>query len=98
VVLGRIGKALFPQDTRLSVVLPRDLADLAVAAWQRDEGVTLGAETEEQRLVRHRAGNLALIGLCIENTGRPSGTDVMCELDAWYIGSALQTADEQNLL
>jgi hypothetical protein len=97
-VLGQIGEALSRQDTKLSVRLPQDLADLALAAWQRDEGASRGAETAEQRTARHRAGNLALIGLCIENTGRPEGTVVLCDLDDSYIGGALEAAHEQNLL
>jgi len=102
-ILGEIGKVLFPQDTKLSVRLPRDLADLALAAWRRDELAAQGAaraaeETPEQEILRTRAAYLALIGLCIENTAQPSGDEVSCELDAWYIGSALQAAEEQGLL
>lgn len=102
-VLGEIGKVLFPQDTQLSVRLPRDLADRALAAWQRDDLDVPGAartveETPEQRLTRTRAAYLALIGLCIENTAQPCGDDVICELDACYIGSALEAAEAQGLL
>lgn len=95
-VLGRIGKALVPQDTHLQVRLPEDLAGLAVAAWQREDSDRLDAETPAQRIVRHRAANLDLIGLCIQNTGQPDGDDVSCELDAWYIGAALEAADDQQ--
>jgi hypothetical protein len=102
-ILGEIGQVLFPQDTKLSVRLPRDLADQALAAWRRDERNPQGAaraaeETPEQQLLRTRAAYLALIGLCIENTAQPCGDEVSCELDAWYIGSALQAAEEQGLL
>ncbi|HXL87771.1 MAG TPA: hypothetical protein VN969_02105 [Streptosporangiaceae bacterium] len=102
-ILGEIGKVLFPQDTKLSVRLPRHLADQALAAWRRDELNAKGAaraaeETPEQQVLRTRAAYLALIGLCIENTGQPCGDEVSCELDAWYIGSALQAAEEQGLL
>jgi len=99
-VLGEIGKVLFPQDTKLSVRLPKDLADQALAAWRRDEpgGERPAEETPEQELLRTRAAYLALIGLCIENTAQPSGDDVICELDAWYISGALEAAEAQGLL
>jgi hypothetical protein len=96
-VLGRIGKVLFPQDTELPVRLPADLAGLAVAAWQRDESGLPEQETPEQRQVRHQAATLALIGLCVEYTGRPDGDEILCDLDAWYIGGALDAADQQEL-
>jgi hypothetical protein len=80
------------------VRLPRDLAELALAAWQREETAPPGPETPEQRTVRHQAATLALIGLCIENTGRPEGEEVVCDLDAWYIGGALEAAGRQALL
>jgi hypothetical protein len=116
VVLGRIGAVLFPQDTTLSVRLPRDLADLALAAWNRDEPAGTGPagtgpsgagpsgtgaarrETPDQRAARERAAYLALIGLCIENTAQPAGDDITCDLDAWYIGGALQAAEALNML
>lgn len=98
VILGRIGEALFPQDTKLAVRLPADLAESALSAWHREDSHQTGDETPEQRLTRHRAAYLALIGLCIENTGRPDAGEVICELDAWYIGSALETAGDQGLL
>jgi hypothetical protein len=112
-VLGRIGAVLFPQDTKLSVRLPKELADLALAAWNRDEaglaepgpaGAGLAEagladrETPSQRVLRDHAGYLALIGLCIENTAQSDGTDVICDLDSWYIGSALQAAEAMDML
>ena len=100
-VLGRIGAVLFPQDTRLSVRLPQELADLAVAAWNRDEPLAAGTadeETLDQRTARERAAYLALIGLCIENTAQPDGDDIICDLDSWYIGGALQTAEALDML
>jgi hypothetical protein len=47
--------------------------------------------------VRHRAGTLALIGQAIEQTGRPDGAEIVCELDAWNIGVAMDAADDQGL-
>jgi hypothetical protein len=97
-VLGQIGQALFPQDTKLTVRLPRDLADLAVAAWLRDETEPPAPESAERRVLRQRAAYLALIGLSVANTGRPEGDEVVCELDAWYVGGALEAADRQAML
>jgi hypothetical protein len=100
-VLGRIGAILFPQDTGLSVRLPKELADLALAAWNRDDSSASGpadAETVDQRAVRERAAYLALIGLCIENTAQPDGDEVICDLDAGYIGGALRAAESLDML
>src|SRR5436305_1743630 len=65
-VLARIGQHLFGQPTQVTVRLPRDLADQALARWQRpsDEG-PLPPETAEQRAVRHKAATLGLMGLSI---------------------------------
>lgn len=100
-MLGRIGAVLFPQDTTLSVRLPKELANLALAAWNRDDpggsGPT-GRETPDQRTARERAAYLALIGLCIENTAQPDGDEIICDLDTRYIGGALQAAEALNML
>jgi hypothetical protein len=101
VILGRIGAVLFPQDTNLSVRLPRELADLAVAAWSRGEPTRnepVREETVDQRAVRERAAYLALIGLCVENTAQPDGDEIICDLDAWYIGGALRAAEALDML
>lgn len=97
-ILGQIGRALFPQDTKLTVRLPRDLADLAVAAWLRGDAAPEVAETAERRAQRQRAAYLALIGLSVANTGRPEGDEVVCEIDAWYVGGALEAAEGLALL
>jgi hypothetical protein len=98
-VLGRIGAVLFPQDTKLSVRLPKELAGLALAAWNREErDGPAERETAGQRTVRERAAYLALIGLCIENTAQPDGDDIICDLDAWYIGGALRAAEALDML
>ena len=96
---GRIGAEFFGQPSTLTMRLPKKLADLALASWRReDDGHSLASETTEQRITRHRAGTLALIGLCIEQTGRSESNDIVCELDAWYIGGALEAADDYGLL
>jgi hypothetical protein len=100
-VLAEIGRAVFPQPTRLRVRLPRALADLAVAAWAREEdNVPPGEETPEQITARRRAGTLGLIGLNVESAGggTPAGDDVLADLDAWEIGSAFDAAEDAGLL
>lgn len=99
-LLARIGGELAPQHTEVEVRLPRDLADAAVRAWQRtDDGDTdLEAETCEQRIVRHRAGVLALIGAALADRGREDGGEVVVRLAAWFVGDALNAADDHNLI
>lgn len=57
-----------------------------------------GAETHTQRAVRHQAGTLGLIGLCIQNRGVDDGDDVVVDMPSWYVGLALEAADEAGLL
>ena len=99
-VLADIGRAVFRQRTRVSVRLPRQLAELAVAAWKReDHEVELPeGETLEQRTTRLRAGTLALIGLAIEEGGTWDDDGVIVEIDAWHLGGAFDAADDAGLL
>jgi hypothetical protein len=97
-VLAQIGRALMAQSLEFQIRVPRELADAAVAAWQRDSAGPLGEETEEQRSARHRGAYLGLIGLSLEERGRPDGDDVVVKLDAWFIGEALNAADADGLL
>jgi hypothetical protein len=98
-VLAQVGRALFPQETRVSVRLPADLAQAAVTAWREDGPESLPElESIEQRRARHGAGALALIGMSIESRGVRHGDDVVVELDAWFIGDAFSAADEAGLL
>jgi hypothetical protein len=69
------------------------LARAAVAAWQRDDEGEPEPESYEQRVLRHRAGALALIGLAVEDQGRAEGDEVVVDLSADVIGSALDAAD-----
>jgi hypothetical protein len=94
--LGELGAALAGAELpRVEVRLPRALAEKALAAWQRDgdEG-PLDPETFEQRIQRHRAGTLGLIGLSIENNGRWTDDHVVVELSAELIGAAVEAADD----
>ena len=97
-ILARIGAHLFPQPTRMTVHLPQELAEAAVCAWRRDEIDHGTVESPPLRQMRGQAGTLALIGLAIEQTSRDADGDVAVELDAWFIGSALDAADEAGLL
>jgi hypothetical protein len=99
-LLAAIGRSIFGQRTRVTVRLPRDLADRALAAWRREEGDgrPLPPGTREQRAVRHKAAAVGLIGLSIENGFQPDGDEVVVELDAWQIGDAYNAADDAGLL
>jgi hypothetical protein len=97
--LAEIGDALFA--ARLPAVrvrLPKELADRAVAAWQRDDGDAVGDETPEQAANRHRAGTLALIGLTIEQCGELVGDVVVVDLDPVFVGLAVDAADGPDLM
>lgn len=97
--LTKVGQHLFGQALRVTVRLPRSVADEAVAAWQRDDADDLPAdETQEQKNTRHRAGTLALIGLSIVNSGLIQGDEVIVGLDAWNIGTALDAAEQAGAL
>ena len=91
--LGRVLRKapLAEQDVRI----PRSLADRAVAAWERDDVADRDpGETTEQRLHRHRAGTLALIGLAIYERGREDGEDVIVALHPESTGVALNASDD----
>jgi hypothetical protein len=102
-VLAQIGADLFAQPTEVEVRIPCALADAAVRAWQRDEvdvddEYDVDTETCEERIVRHRAGALALIGLALDERGLTDGDAMTVSLDAWFIGDALNAADDYRLL
>lgn len=98
-LLAEIGSALAPQVNRVEVRVPRPLADAAEAAWQRNDQTSNGeSETEEARRSRRCAASLALIGLSIAERGRVEGDTVVVELDAWFIGDALNAADDHGLI
>ena len=78
----------------VEVRMSRALADKAVAAWERDEEGSLDLEDLEQRIQRHRAASLALIGLSIVNSGKADGDEVLVGLQPGLIGDALNAADD----
>jgi hypothetical protein len=94
-LLGEIGAVLARADLpKVTVRLPATLANEALAAWQRDDDDELDPESHQQRVVRHRAGTLALIGLAVAEHGRVEGAEVLVDLSPDVIGSALNAADD----
>lgn len=98
-VLAQIGRRLFEKEPTSTVLIPTDLANAAVAAWERND-------THEQPLRRsprdeedrQDAAALALIGLAITERGKAKPGHVSVEVSAWQIGTALDAADRRNLL
>ncbi|KJY32254.1 hypothetical protein [Streptomyces sp. NRRL S-495] len=89
-VLAAIGAHVHAQVGRVTVRLPRAVAQAAVDAWERDDPDDgLRGETIEQYEVRGRAGDVALIGLVISDHGRWEDEEVVVDLDVTYAGSAL---------
>jgi hypothetical protein len=95
-VLGELGWSFSRAELpAVEVRLSRALAEKAVAAWERDgnEG-PLDPESYEQRVQRHRAGTLGLIGLSIVERGRWEGDEVVVPLGPDLIGIAVDAADD----
>jgi hypothetical protein len=95
-VLGEVGWSLSRAELPLvEVRLPRALGAKAVAAWEREgnEG-PLDPDSYEQRVQRHRAGTLRLIGLSIVERGRWDGEQVVVPLGPGLIGAAVDAADD----
>jgi hypothetical protein len=76
------------------------LAKEALDKWERDTsgGALSSPESPEQWPIRDRAATLSLIGLSIQEDGVEDGEDVVVDLDAWFIGHALDAAEEDDLL
>ncbi|MET8543570.1 hypothetical protein ABZW03_23400 [Kitasatospora sp. NPDC004799] len=88
-VLAEIGKQVHLQVDLVTLRLPRAVAQAAVDAWERDEsGDELGEETREEYQLREWAGDLALIGLGIEERGRWEGEEVVVDLHVSDLGAA----------
>ena len=94
-VLGELGWHL-PNSKlpRVTVRLPRALAEKAVAAWERENEGEPDPEDYGQRAQRHRAATLALIGLSITNDGEWTDDEVEVPLDPSFIGIAVDAADD----
>lgn len=88
-VLATIGAHLDPQISPINVRLPRSLAELAVAAWNREEPNDIAEASREQHELRSGAADLALMGLAISSRGVPDGEEVVVDLDVVQIAAAL---------
>ncbi|MEU9127763.1 hypothetical protein AB0D08_06550 [Kitasatospora sp. NPDC048540] len=91
-VLAAIGAHVDAQVGRVTVRLPRAVAEAAVGAWDREEVGGLGEETHEQYALRDQAAELALIGLAISQRGRWDGEEVVVDLDVASAGAALRAS------
>ncbi|MFC9753093.1 hypothetical protein [Streptomyces sp. NPDC056921] len=90
--LALIGKHVDAQVGRVTVRLPRAVAEAAVDAWERDESGDVGEETHGQYELRDQAGDLALIGLVISERGRWEGEEVVIDLDVVSAGAAVRAS------
>lgn len=68
-VLKQIESSTADQDPSEPVRFPHELAEAAHHAWLRDENGPADDEFPEERLLRDRAGTLALIGLAVDERG-----------------------------
>ncbi|GIH14250.1 hypothetical protein Raf01_24220 [Rugosimonospora africana] len=91
-MLAAIGACLDRQVSRISVRLPRSLAESAVAAWNREELGGIGEESREEFELRDDAAELAWIGLAISERGVRDGEEVVVDLDVVEVAAALQAA------
>jgi hypothetical protein len=89
-VLRAIGAHLAPQIGRITVRLPRSLAESAAAAWDRNHEGEVGDETREQHELRDAAAWLAFIGLAVKERGVPDGDEVIVDLDVGNVAAALR--------
>ena len=92
--LARLGMELRGAASGQPVRLSRDLAELALAAWRRDERELLpDIETNAQVQMRSEAATLALIGLAVEQGGVVDEAVVVGNLAQEFIADAIAAAD-----
>lgn len=91
-MLAVIGTNLNAQVSRITVRLPRSVAESAIAAWDREELGKIGEESREEYELRADAADLALIGLAITSRGVWETDDVVVDLDVVQIAAALRAA------
>ncbi|WP_198520488.1 hypothetical protein [Kitasatospora sp. CB02891] len=87
-VPAAIGEQLSARIGRVTVRLPRVVAEAAVKAWERDEVGGRATETHEQCTQRDRAAELAFVGLAISERGRREGEGAVVDLDVASAGAA----------
>ncbi|HWD80561.1 MAG TPA: hypothetical protein VG497_16820 [Kribbella sp.] len=96
-VLGLIGTTFrAARLPAIRVTVPAALAERAVAAWhENDQGPVPEPEHPDDRVRRHRAGTLALIGLTIAERGqRDADGNTVVDLSPELVGVAMDAADE----
>jgi hypothetical protein len=95
-LLGKIGATLAQTALpKIQVRLPKALARAAVEAWERDGNEAgPGEETMYERVHRHRAGTLGLIGLAVQRDGRDWGEETVVKLAPELVGLAIEAADD----
>ncbi|WP_155357420.1 hypothetical protein [Acrocarpospora macrocephala] len=93
--LADIGVAIRRQLDSIQVSIPLRLAEVAKAAWSREELERPPSETFEQGLIRTLAGDLALIGLIV-GEAEPAGDEVVIQLDVRFISHAIFAADRRE--
>ena len=89
--LARIGRAIEDQVQPIMVIVPTELADAAVEAWQRTRYTYA---IERRHVAPERAASLANIGAAIEDSSEVGVTGLSVALDPRLIGEALQAVDE----
>lgn len=77
----------------IAVRIPKQLAEQAIDAWARDDGPEVD-ETRDQRVYRHRAWVLALIGRAIQERGIHVADAVVVDLAADLVAAALDAAED----
>jgi hypothetical protein len=78
----------------VEVRIPKRLAEQALAAWRRNDDEPDVDESQEQRVYRHRAGVLALIGLSIQERGKDVPAGVVVDLAADLVAAAVDAAED----
>ena len=96
-MLGLIGTTF--RAARLAtirVTVPAALAERAVAAWHENhDGPVPEPEHPDDRVRRHRAGTLALIGLNITERGQlDADGNTVVDLSPELVGVAMDAADD----
>ncbi|OKI93467.1 hypothetical protein [Kitasatospora sp. CB01950] len=91
-VLAAIGEHVAAQVGRVTMRLPRAVAEAAVDAWERDELGGRVPESHEEYMLRDRAAELAFVGLAISERGRWEGEEVVIDLDVASAGAALRAS------
>lgn len=93
----------FSSDSKVHLMarFPKELADLSHGRLA-PEALMTGLSARGNRTDNHAPfgqARLALLDRVLSrHTDRANGGDVICELDAWYIGGGPEAADDERLL